>query len=80
MARLETRVAKMEKAAAHVDLKAMTDDELLAYQHGCTPEIDCRDSINSCKTARAMKSGYRLESMQSSGMRHLTCCQQTTPP
>lgn len=30
MPRLETRVAKMEKAAAHVDLKAMTDDELLA--------------------------------------------------
>ena len=30
MPRLETRVAKMEKAAAPVDLKAMTDDELLA--------------------------------------------------
>ena len=29
MPRLETRVAKMEKAAAPVDLKAMTDDELL---------------------------------------------------
>lgn len=29
MPRLETRVAKMEKAAARVDLKAMTDDELL---------------------------------------------------
>ena len=31
MPRLETRVATLEKAAAHVDLKAMTDDELLAY-------------------------------------------------
>ena len=31
MPRLETRVAKMEKAAAHVDLKAMTDDELLTH-------------------------------------------------
>ena len=31
MPSLETRVATLEKAAAHVDLKAMTDDELLAY-------------------------------------------------
>ena len=31
MPRLETRVAKMEKAAAHVGLKAMTDDELLTH-------------------------------------------------
>ena len=31
MPRLETRVATLEKAAAHVDLKVMTDDELLAY-------------------------------------------------
>ena len=27
------------------------------YQHGFTPWIDCKDSINSFKTARAMKSG-----------------------
>ena len=31
MPSFNTRVAKLEKAAAHVDLKAMTDDELLAY-------------------------------------------------
>ena len=27
------------------------------YQHGRIPELDCKDSINSCRTARAMKSG-----------------------
>ena len=27
------------------------------YQHGFTPRVDCKDSINSFKTARAMKSG-----------------------
>ena len=27
------------------------------YQHGFTPWVDCKDSINSCKTDRAMKSG-----------------------
>jgi len=31
MARLEQRVVKIEQAAAHVDLKAMTDDELHKY-------------------------------------------------
>lgn len=31
MASLETRVAKMEKDAAHVNLKAMSDEELMAY-------------------------------------------------
>ena len=31
MARLEQRLAKMELAAAHVDFKAMTDDELRIY-------------------------------------------------
>lgn len=31
MPSVETRVAKLEKVAAYVDLKAMTDDELLAY-------------------------------------------------
>ena len=31
MASLETRVANMEKDAAHVDLKAMSDEELMAY-------------------------------------------------
>jgi hypothetical protein len=31
MPSLEMRVATLEKAAAHVDLKAMTEDELLAY-------------------------------------------------
>ena len=31
MASLETRVANMEKDAAHVNLKAMSDDELMAY-------------------------------------------------
>ena len=31
MPRLETRVATLEKAAAHVDLKAMSDEELMAY-------------------------------------------------
>lgn len=31
MPSLETRVATLEKAAANVDLKAMTDEELLAY-------------------------------------------------
>ena len=31
MASLETRVAKMEKDAADVDLKTMTDDELMAH-------------------------------------------------
>ena len=31
MPSLDMRLAKLEKAAAHVDLKAMTDDELLAY-------------------------------------------------
>ena len=27
------------------------------YQHGFTPWVDCKDSINSFRTARAMKSG-----------------------
>ena len=40
MPRLETRVAKMERAAAHVDLKAMTDDELLAHA-GRFPMFSC---------------------------------------
>ena len=31
MASLETRVANMEKDAAHVNLKAMSDEELMAY-------------------------------------------------
>lgn len=31
MPSLDMRLAKLEKAVAHVDLKAMTDDELLAY-------------------------------------------------
>ena len=31
MPSLDTRVAKLEKAAAHVDLKAMSDEELMAY-------------------------------------------------
>lgn len=31
MASLEARLAKLEKAAAHVDLKALTDEELMAY-------------------------------------------------
>jgi hypothetical protein len=31
MPSLEMRVATLEKAAAHVDLKAMTEDELLAH-------------------------------------------------
>ena len=31
MPRLETRVATLEKAAAHVDLKAISDEELMAY-------------------------------------------------
>ena len=31
MPSLETRLATLEKAAAHVNLKSMTDDELLAY-------------------------------------------------
>lgn len=31
MPSLETRLAALEKAAAHVDLNAMTDDELRAY-------------------------------------------------
>ena len=31
MPRLDMRVAKLEKAAAHVDLKAMSDEELMAY-------------------------------------------------
>ena len=31
MAKLEQRIAKMEHAAAHVDLNAMTDDELMAH-------------------------------------------------
>ena len=31
MPSLETRVAKMEKDAAHVNLKAMSDEELMAY-------------------------------------------------
>ncbi len=26
-------------------------------QHGVTTRMDCKDSINSCRTARAMKSG-----------------------
>lgn len=31
MVRLEQRVVKIEQAAAHVDFKAMTDDELRTY-------------------------------------------------
>ena len=31
MASLETRVANMEKDGAHANLKAMSDDELMAY-------------------------------------------------
>ena len=31
MPSLDMRVAKLEKAAAHVDLKAMSDEELMAY-------------------------------------------------
>ncbi|PJI96442.1 hypothetical protein CLU85_1188 [Acidovorax sp. 69] len=31
MTKLENRVAKMEKATAHVDLDSMTDEELHAY-------------------------------------------------
>lgn len=31
MTRLESRVAKMEKSAAHVDLKSMTDNELRVH-------------------------------------------------
>ena len=31
MASLDTRVANMEKDAAHVNLKAMSDEELMAY-------------------------------------------------
>ncbi len=31
MPKLEQRIAKMEQAMAHVDLNAMTDDELLAH-------------------------------------------------
>ena len=27
------------------------------YQHGFAPWMDCKDSINSCRTARAMKRG-----------------------
>ena len=28
-----------------------------SYQHGLAPWVDCKDSINSCSTARAMNSG-----------------------
>ena len=31
MRRIEKRISHMEKATAHVDLKAMSDDGLLAY-------------------------------------------------
>lgn len=31
MTKLENRVARIEKATAHVDLDAMTDEELRAY-------------------------------------------------
>lgn len=31
MSRLEQRVSRMEQAMAHVDLKAMTDEELRTY-------------------------------------------------
>ena len=31
MTKLENRVARMEKATAHVDLDAMTDEQLHAY-------------------------------------------------
>ena len=37
MLRLETRIATLEKAAGHFDLKAMTDDELRAHAKTCVP-------------------------------------------
>jgi hypothetical protein len=46
------------------------------YHHdkapGWTAEVTQRLSINCRMTSLAMNSGYRFESMQSSGMRHVT--------
>lgn len=45
--------------------------EMALVPNSCRIPDDCKDSINSRSTALAVNNGSRLESRQSSGMRHL---------
>lgn len=52
MPRLDERVRKLEESAAHVDLEALTDDELMQYagEHWVTPPWGSRESVAAVLT------------------------------
>ncbi len=52
MAKLESRIRKLEESAAHVDLEAMSDDELMQYarDHWVAPPWGSRESVAAVLT------------------------------